>query len=322
MELGIFAKTFPRATLEDTLDSAADHDLTHVQFNMSCMGLPTLPDRIEKDLCVAIARAVKARGLAMAAISGTFNLCDPDADRLDENLRRLDILAGACRWLDTRIITLCTGTLDPNDMWKSHPDNVRRSTWETLVNSVRRAVQIADRHEITLAFEPEIHNVVSSTMRARRLLDEINSPWLKLVIDPANLLRPGERSRFAEILDEAFEWLGKDIVLAHAKDPEFDNLIDHAAAAEEFLNLESTRFAIYKEEVALSRLKREHGSDVETPRVVRRLFYYHGFYEPYIQWLNQIGYSGALVMHGLSESQVKESARVLRSIIARAANRS
>ena len=68
---------------------------------------------------------------------------------------------------------------------------------------MRAAVKIADRHEVTLAFEPEINNVVSSVMRARRLLDEIGSPWLKVVIDPANLLRPGEMGRLSEMLDEA-----------------------------------------------------------------------------------------------------------------------
>ena len=68
--------------------------------------------------------------MTMAAISGTFNLCDPDTARLQGNLDHLDVLAAACRWLDTRIITLCTGTLDPEDMWRWHPGNVRQSTWE------------------------------------------------------------------------------------------------------------------------------------------------------------------------------------------------
>ena len=51
------------------------------------------------------------------------------------------------------------------------------------------------------------------------LLDEVGSPWLKVVIDPANLMRAGDFPRMEEILDEAFDWLGKDIVLAHAKNP-------------------------------------------------------------------------------------------------------
>ena len=38
MQLGIFAKTFPRPTLEETLDAVADRGLTELQFNMSCAG--------------------------------------------------------------------------------------------------------------------------------------------------------------------------------------------------------------------------------------------------------------------------------------------
>ena len=50
------------------------------------------------------------------------------------------------------------------------------------------------------------------------LLEEVGSPWIKVVIDPANLFHPGDLPRMKEILDEAFEWLGPDIVLAHAKE--------------------------------------------------------------------------------------------------------
>ncbi len=78
MQLGIFAKTFPRPTLEETLDAVVDHGLTHVQFNMSCAGMPTLAGSTRGGLLsVWIARSIRERGLTMAAISGTFNLCDP-----------------------------------------------------------------------------------------------------------------------------------------------------------------------------------------------------------------------------------------------------
>ena len=74
---------------------------------------------------------------------------------------------------------------------------------------MRAAVAIADRHEVTLAFEPEINNVVSSVMRARRLLDEIDSPWLKVVIDPANLLDFDDLDRLSEIVEEAAVFHGQ-----------------------------------------------------------------------------------------------------------------
>ncbi len=47
MQIGIFARTFDRMTLEETLDAVKAHSLDCVQFNMACAGLPSLPDRIE-----------------------------------------------------------------------------------------------------------------------------------------------------------------------------------------------------------------------------------------------------------------------------------
>jgi len=217
MELGIFARTFSRSSFEETLDAVLGHGLAHIQFNLSCAGLPTLPETMNPDRCGRIARAVQDRQLFVDAISGTFNMADPTGWP-DQNLRRLEILASACRWLDTRIITLCTGTCDPQNMWRWHPDNVKQSVWRNLVTVMREVARIADRYEVTMAFEPELGNVVNSAAKARLLLDQVCSPWIKVVIDPANLVRPGELPRIEEILDEAFEWLGSDIALAHAKE--------------------------------------------------------------------------------------------------------
>jgi sugar phosphate isomerase/epimerase len=319
MQLGIFAKTFPRPTLEQTLDAVVSHGLTHIQFNMSCMGLATLPDKLDEGSCVWIAQTLHERGLSMAAISGTFNMVDPNAARLENNLRRLEVLAEACRWLDTRIITLCTGSLDAQDMWKCHPENARKRTWERLVETMRAAVAIADRHEVTLAFEPEINNVVSSVIRARRLLDEIESPWLKVVIDPANLLlsgdlgrlgeilseatlavpRPGGRfnrkGRLTEILDEAFDWLGPDIVIAHAKNPPGIEEADVRAPVE-----------------VHARIAPEQGEPEVRPNLAWSLFY-----EPYLAGLKNAGFDGALIMHGLNENEVKPRASFLRGMLER-----
>ena len=44
MQLGIFAKTFTRPTVEQTLQAVADAGIGAVQFNLSVLGLPTVPD--------------------------------------------------------------------------------------------------------------------------------------------------------------------------------------------------------------------------------------------------------------------------------------
>lgn len=230
MQIGIFAKTFARPTLDATLDAVAAQGIKVVQFNMACAGLPSMPDHIAPTLAEAICAAHAVRGITMAAVSGTFNVIHPELQQRQNGLRRLDMLARACRALGTDTITISTGTCDPDDMWRRHPDNDTPNAWRDMISSIRHAVQIAEAHGVTLAFEPEVSNVVDSAAKARRLLDEIDSPRLKVVFDGANLFHTGELPRMTAILAEAVALLGRDIVLAHAKDLSADGAAGHEAA--------------------------------------------------------------------------------------------
>jgi sugar phosphate isomerase/epimerase len=97
---------------------------------------------------------------------------------------------------------------------------------------MREAAEIARQARVVLAFEPEVNNVVDSARKARRLMDEIGSPFLKVTLDAANLFHTGELARMSEILDEAFALIGKDVVLAHAKDLDHDGDAGHLAAGQ------------------------------------------------------------------------------------------
>lgn len=230
MPVGIFAKTFPRGSVEDVLGAVAAHGIRSVQFNMACAGVSSMPDTIDPTLAGRIARACASQGIHMAAVSGTFNVIHPDDAQREAGLRRLDVLASACNALGTRVITMSTGTRDPEDMWRRHYDNDTPGAWRDLCTAMERAVQIAERHNVTLAFEPEVSNVVDTAAKGRRLLNEIQSPRMRVVIDGANLFHAGELPRMREILDEAFDLLGDAIVLAHAKDLSHDGDAGHEAA--------------------------------------------------------------------------------------------
>ena len=222
MRLGIFARTFSRPSLEGVLDAVAGHGLRETQFNMSVAGLSSMPEEVDPTLADRVREAAARRNVALAAVSGTFNMAHPDEGVRQDGLRRLDVIAGACRRLGTSTITLCTGTRDRENMWRRHPDNTTPEAWRDMLATMQAALETAEERGVTLAFEPEINNVVDSAEKGRRLLDEMRSPRLKVIMDAANLFDaddPARRlSRSAEILHEAFELLGGDVVIAHAKD--------------------------------------------------------------------------------------------------------
>ncbi|HEX2739609.1 MAG TPA: sugar phosphate isomerase/epimerase [Rubrobacter sp.] len=277
MRLGIFARTFSRPSLEEVLDAVAGYGLHETQFNMSVAGLPSMPEEIEPALADRVREAAAGRKVSVAAVSGTFNMAHPNQEIRRDGLRRLCVIAGSCERLGTSTITLCTGTRDRENMWCRHPDNGTPEAWQDMLATMQEALETAEEHGVTLAFEPEIGNVVDSAQKGRRLLDEMRSPRLKVVMDAANLFDAEDParglSRSKEILYEAFELLGDDIVIAHAKDVRASGEIVAAGKG-----------------------------DLD--------------YDLYLEHLFEAGYHGPLILHGLAEEEVAGSLTFLRGKLA------
>lgn len=223
MQLGIFAKTFVRPSVEELFVTVRDHGLTCVQFNMACVGLPSMPDAIDPALSARVREAAAAADVEIVAVSGTYNMIHPDPAVRETGLRRLRTLAAACADLGTNVITLCTGTRDRADQWRWHDDNTTDAAWRDLLDAMTAALEIADEHDVTLAFEPERANVVYSAERGRALLDAMQSPRLKVIFDPANLIVPGEPNAMRTTVATALDLLADDLLLAHAKDRNADD---------------------------------------------------------------------------------------------------
>ena len=93
--------------------------------------------------------------------------------------------------LGAGVVTLCTGTRDPDNMWRAHSGNTDPSAWSDLRRSLDPLLEAAREAGIRLGVEPELANVVRDARTARRLLDEVglDAP-IGIILDPANLLAP------------------------------------------------------------------------------------------------------------------------------------
>ena len=222
MQPGIFAKTFAAQGAVAVLTAVRDAGYTAAQFNMACLGLPPMPDAITPDVARGIAAASRGTGVAIAAVSATYNMIHPDRSVRDSGMRRLGVMTGAARAMGTTLVTLCTGTRDTHDQWRFHPDNGRPEAWRDLLIEMEKAVKFAEAGGIDLGIEPELANVVSSATAARRLIDEMASPRIRIVLDPANLFEVAEAEDRKTIIARAADLLGNRIVMAHAKDRRAD----------------------------------------------------------------------------------------------------
>lgn len=230
MDIGIFARTFEAPTLAGVLDAVAAHDIHHIQFNTSCMGLSDMPDGLDSAACKRARQEIEVRKINVASLSATYNMIHPDLAVRAQGMRRLEVLASRAAELGTDLLTLCTGTRNPDNMWADHPQNSTSEAWSDLLAAMEEALALAEKHNVRLGIEPEVSNVVSSPEKARELLDTMRSDKVTIVMDGANVFPRGTIHRQREILDEAFDLLGDHIALAHAKDLSRDGEAGHEAA--------------------------------------------------------------------------------------------
>jgi sugar phosphate isomerase/epimerase len=218
MRLGVFAKTFPGSDPGTVLAAARAAGFASVQYNMACSGLAAMPDAITPAQADAVAQATTGTGVAIAAVSGTYNMIHPDPAVRAAGLRRLAVLIDAAAAMGTGMVTLCTGTRDPDDQWRHHPDNATPEAWADLLAEMAKACALAEARGIRLGIEPELANVVDSAPRARALIDALQSPAPAIVLDPANLFEVATPEARRDLIARAVDLLADRIVMAHAKD--------------------------------------------------------------------------------------------------------
>jgi sugar phosphate isomerase/epimerase len=218
MQLGIFAKTFDAVGSQQTFEAVAGAGYRAAQFNFACLGMQSMPDAIDPAVSLDVREAARRCGVAIVGVSGTYNMIHPDISVRHRGIARLETICAATASMGADLVTLCTGTRDPDDQWRWHHDNASKQAWRDLVSEIDAALLIAKRHKVKLGIEPELANVVSGAREARRLLDEIASPSLCIVLDPANLFEVANAKERCRVVDEAIDLLADSIGMAHAKD--------------------------------------------------------------------------------------------------------
>ncbi|MFI0400717.1 MAG: sugar phosphate isomerase/epimerase family protein [Thiolinea sp.] len=214
----IFSRTYPSQRISDVLQAIQADGFRGAQMNLINFGMESLPEELDSDALKTGCAEASRLGVRFAAFSGTYNMAHPDRGvREAIRPRFLQVLAAA-QVMGTPIVTLCTGSRDAGNMWAAHSENTSMAAWADLRAELDWALAEAASRDLMLAIEPEPGNVVRNAKVARTLLDEVNAPHLKIILDAANLIGAEGLTHQSDIVAEVVGLLGSDIVLAHAKD--------------------------------------------------------------------------------------------------------
>jgi sugar phosphate isomerase/epimerase len=224
MELGMLTSEISRPNFKDLLKAIRGYGFTQIQLDLVSIIGETMPEHIDIAWAQNIADEAAQQGIKIVAVHGAFNMAHPDPAMRQEGLKRLRIISAACKAFGSQLITICAGSRNAGDpfdvykMWVRNPENDTPQAWNDMRETMKIALTYAEEYCVYMGIEPEEGTVVDYASKARQLLDDMASPWLKIVFDGANLIHKGEADRMQEVITEAFDLLGKDIILIHGKD--------------------------------------------------------------------------------------------------------
>lgn len=216
MQFGIFLKTFP-GELEEQLAQAQAHQLKVIQFNMACLGLNALPNEVPEGLALKAGDLCKSMDIDIAAVSATFNMAHPNPKIIASGIQQFEAIAKSAHLLQTKYLTLCTGSRDPYDKWKWHPENASVESWKTMCRTMEQLIEIAEKYDVLLGVEPELANIVRTPKLARKLIEDMQTDRIRIVLDAANLFEMAKRAEINDLIDEALDEIGEYVFMAHAK---------------------------------------------------------------------------------------------------------
>ena len=217
--LGIFARTFPRETPQAVAAEVGQAGFAMAHWNFAALGRPTLADGVDDETFGRVRASFDSAGVAIPSVSVTYNVVHPDKELRERQTAAAVELIGRIPSLGADVATLCSGTRDPENMWRSHPDNARPDAWSDLRATLDVLLDAAATAGIRLGVEPEPGNIVRNASVAARLLNELGSDApIGIIFDPANLLSPATIAQQKEILTDAIDMLGARIIGAQAKD--------------------------------------------------------------------------------------------------------
>ncbi|MBK8478172.1 MAG: sugar phosphate isomerase/epimerase [Opitutaceae bacterium] len=218
MNLGVRAHDFGKLPTAELARLIADHGLNCIQLApiKALAGCDSDLTGFTPAFATGVRDTFRHHGIHISVLGCYINLGDRDEASRRPQLERFKAHLRAARDFGCTIVGTETGSL--NSDYSRHPDNSGEEAFAIVLASVRELVREAERYGVDVCIEAVERYVISSPQRLRRLVDEVNSPHLRVIYDPVNLLWSTNCARESEILEEAQTLLGEYTRILHAKD--------------------------------------------------------------------------------------------------------
>lgn len=223
MQLGIRLHDVQKLPFEERV--AAVHEggfaCGHLALTKFIDEFPTTDEALTPGLAMYIKNVFARNQVDIAVLGCYLNLATPNKEALVKTVHRYMAHIRFASLLGCGVVGTETGA--PNEAYAFTTECGTEEALQLFIERLKPIVAYAESMGVVFAIEPVFRHIVCSPKRARRVLDEINSPNLQIIFDPVNLLDMANYRERDEVFQEAIDLLGPDIAMVHLKDFRIEN---------------------------------------------------------------------------------------------------
>ena len=168
--------------------------------------------------------AFAQHGVSIAIFSCYLNLIHPDAKQRQSIINTFSDYLRHASAFGARMVVSETGSVLPEMGFSV--DNHQPTAYAQIVDTVRQLCAVAAQHGVLVGIEPGLNHPIYNLETTKRLITDVASPNLAIVLDPFNLLRTeqagGDAStdpaNYLDLLARAFSEFGDVIEAVQLKD--------------------------------------------------------------------------------------------------------
>lgn len=218
MQFGIRLHDAVQAPIEERLKIVKEQGFTcaHVALSKVISENSVAPQALTPGYAMYLKRLFDKNELDCAVLGCYLNLANPDAAQLKAIQEKYMANIRFAAHLGAGVVGTETGA--PNVEYRFEEACWNEESLQIFIKNLRPVVKYAEQMGVLMAIEPVVRHIVCNPVRARRVLDEIGSTNLRIILDPVNLLESYNYEKQDEIIDEAIDLLGKDVAVLHVKD--------------------------------------------------------------------------------------------------------
>lgn len=219
MMLGIRAHDLGKHTPEAFAKAVSDSKLSSIQ-----LVLPKAIDFQSEDALIndprlkaTLTKALSQNKVKVAMMGAYFNPIHSNSATREAGINNFRAHLAKAKDYGTDYVGTETGSYN-DDQWTWHPNNQSEEAYLKVLQTFQGLLPTAVEAGTYLTIEPAYHHVISTPIRLKRLVDELDSPQVRVIFDLFNLLHDGNYLEQHRLIDEMVELFCDKIVIVHAKD--------------------------------------------------------------------------------------------------------